>query len=225
MKFDIKSLLRDKNVLYIVAFLAATNVLSYLMAGNYESIVFFGVVGYLATYYSKNMIVILLISMLATNLILGTRMLKRNVEAMENKRKEEVKEEVKEEEETPSHPFSGDSSPGKITSEQMLSNKNAKATKPKEKMQPNIDYAATLEQAYDNLDNLIGQDGIKKMGEQTERLASKQKELMQNIEAMAPMLQKAGSLLESMPLEGLGNLQNTVNNALKKISGSKSENK
>jgi hypothetical protein len=221
MKFDIKSLLRDKNVLYIVAFLAATNVLSYLMAGNYESIVFFGVVGYLATYYSKNMIVILLISMLATNLILGTRMLKRNVEAMDNKRKEEVKEE----EETPSHPFSGDSSPGKITSEQMLSNKNAKATKPKEKMQPNIDYAATLEQAYDNLDNLIGQDGIKKMGEQTERLATKQKELMQNIEAMGPMLQKAGSLLESMPLEGLGNLQNTVNNALKKISGSKSENK
>ena len=221
MKFDIKSLLRDKNVLYIVAFLAATNVLSYLMAGNYESIVFFGVVGYLATYYSKNMIVILLISMLTTNLLLGTRMLKRNVEAMDNKRKEEVKEE----EETPSHPFSGDSSPGKITSEQMLSNKNAKATKTKEKMQPNIDYAATLEQAYDNLDNLIGQDGIKKMGEQTERLASKQKELMQNIEAMAPMLQKAGSLLESMPLEGLGNLQNTVNNALKKISGSNSENK
>jgi hypothetical protein len=221
MKFDIKSLLRDKNVLYIVAFLAATNVLSYLMAGNYESIVFFGVVGYLATYYSKNMIVILLISMLATNLILGTRMLKRNVEAMDNKRKEEVKEE----EETPSHPFSGDSSPGKITSEQMLSNKNAKATKSKEKMQPNIDYAATLEQAYDNLDNLIGQDGIKKMGEQTERLATKQKELMQNIEAMAPMLQKAGSMLESLPLEGLGNLQNTVNNALKKISGSKSENK
>ena len=221
MKFDIKSLLRDKNVLYIVAFLAATNVLSYLMAGNYESIVFFGVVGYLATYYSKNMIVILLISMLATNLILGTRMLKRNVEAMDNKRKEEVKEE----EETPSHPFSGDSSPGKITSEQMLSNKNAKATKTKEKMQPNIDYAATLEQAYDNLDNLIGQDGIKKMGEQTERLATKQKELMQNIEAMAPMLQKAGSMLESLPFEGLGNLQNTVNNALKKISGSKSENK
>lgn len=221
MKFDINSLLRDKNVLYIVAFLAATNVLSYLMAGNYESIVFFGVVGYLATYYSKNMIVILLISMLATNLILGTRMLKRNVEAMDNKRKEEVKEE----EETPSHPFSGDSSPGKITSEQMSPNKNVKTTKPKEKMQPNIDYAATLEQAYDNLDNLIGQDGIKKMGEQTERLATKQKELMQNIEAMAPMLQKAGSMLESFPLEGLGNLQNTVNNALKKISGSKIENK
>ena len=205
MKFDIKSLLRDKNVLYIVAFLAATNVLSYLMAGNYESIVFFGVVGYLATYYSKNMIVILLISMLTTNLLLGTRMLKRNVEAMANNDKRKEKEEEE-------------------NSTEEMSNEKANK-KVKEKMQPNIDYAATLEQAYDNLDNLIGQDGIKKMGEQTERLASKQKELMQNIEAMGPMLQKAGSLLESMPLEGLGNLQNTVNNALKKISGSKIENK
>ena len=111
-----------------------------------------------------------------------------------------------------------------ISTEEM-SNNDVKETKPKEKMQPNIDYAATLEQAYDNLDNLIGQDGIKKMGEQTERLATKQKELMQNIEAMGPMLQKAGSMLESLPFEGLGNLQNTVNNALKKISGSKIENK
>ena len=197
MKFDINSLLRDKNVLYIVAFLAATNVLSYLMAGNYESIVFFGVVGYLATYYSKNMIVILLISMLTTNLLLGTRMLKRNVEAMANNDK--PKEKKNEEEEN---------------STEEMSNNDVKETKPKEKMQPNIDYAATLEQAYDNLDNLIGQDGIKKMGEQTERLASKQKELMQNIESMGPMLEKAGSMLNSLPLENLGNLQDTLNNAL-----------
>ena len=203
MKFDINSLLRDKNVLYIVAFLAATNVLSYLMAGNYESIVFFGVVGYLATYYSKNMIVILLISMLTTNLLLGTRMIKRNVEAMTTKPKEKKNEEEE-------------------NSTEEMSNDDVKETKPKEKMQPNIDYAATLEQAYDNLDNLIGQDGIKKMGEQTERLATKQKELMQNIESMGPMLEKAGSMLNSLPLDNLGNLQDTLNNALKKIGGSKS---
>jgi small-conductance mechanosensitive channel len=205
MKFDINSLLRDKNVLYIVAFLAATNVLSYLMAGNYESIVFFGVVGYLATYYSKNMIVILLISMLTTNLLLGTRMLKRNVEAMTTKRKEKKNEEEE-------------------NSTEEMSNEKANK-KVKEKMQPNIDYAATLEQAYDNLDNLIGQDGIKKMGEQTERLATKQKELMQNIEAMAPMLQKAGSMLKAMPLEGLGNLQTNVTDALNKLSGKTGGNK
>jgi len=205
MKFDINSLLRDKNVLYIVAFLAATNVLSYLMAGNYESIVFFGVVGYLATYYSKNMIVVLLISMLTTNLLLGTRMLKRNVEAMANNDK--PKEKKKEEEENSTEEMSNEKANEKV----------------KEKMKP--DYAATLEEAYANLDNLIGQDGIKKMGEQTERLATKQKQLMQNIEAMTPILQKAGSMLRAMPLEGLGNLQTNVTDALSKLGGKKDGNK
>ena len=182
MKFNIKSLLHDKNVLYIVAFLASMNILSYLIAGNYESIVFFGVVGYLATYFSKNMIVILLISMLTTNLLLGTRMLKRNVESMT------IKEGRK------------------------------KSIPLKEKMQPNIDYAATLEQAYDNLDKYLGSDGIKSMGEQTQRLAEKQKELMANIQNMEPVLKQASAALSSLPLDKLGSLQNTVSNALGKLS-------
>jgi Na+/phosphate symporter len=145
--------------------------------------------------------------MLTTNLLLGTRMLKRNVEAMANNDK--PKEKKNEEEENSTEEMSNEKANKKV----------------KEKMQPNIDYAATLEQAYDNLDNLIGQDGIKKMGEQTERLATKQKELMQNIEAMAPMLQKAGSMLKAMPLEGLGNLQTNVTDALNKLSGKTGGNK
>lgn len=220
MKFDLKSLLRDKNVLYIVAFLAATNVLSYLMAGNYDSIVFFAVVGYLATYFSKNMIVVLLIAMLTTNLLLGTRMIKKTVEGMTEKRKKEAAEQ----EEAPAHQFSGNSSPGRLASEQMENKQktNGGASDDSEdKEKPSVDYAATLEQAYENLDSLIGQDGIKKMSEQTQRLAEKQKELMANIETMGPMLQKAGSMLQSLPLEGLGNLQDTVNNALKQLGGKK----
>jgi hypothetical protein len=212
MKFDLKSLLKDKNVLYIVAFLAAMNTITYLISGNFEAVVFFGLTGYLTTYFSKNMIIILLVSMLTTNLLLGTRILKKHVEGMSGKRKKEVEEE----EDTPSHSFSGTTPQGKPTSEQMTDKKKSNG-----KSGSQVDYAATLEHAYDNLDNLIGQDGIKKMSEQTERLASKQKELMQNIENMGPMLQKAGSMLKDLPLEGLGNLQSTVNNALKQLGGNK----
>jgi hypothetical protein len=212
MKFNIKSLLHDKNVLYIVAFLASMNILSYLIAGNYESIVFFGVVGYLATYFSKNMIVILLISMLTTNLLLGTRMLKRNVESMTTKRKEEEKEEEKEKEEEE------ESIESEQMSNQAIKEGRKKSIPLKEKMQPNIDYAATLEQAYDNLDKYLGSDGIKSMGEQTQRLAEKQKELMANIQNMEPVLKQASAALSSLPLDKLGSLQNTVSNALGKLS-------
>ena len=212
MKFNIKSLLHDKNVLYIVAFLASMNILSYLIAGNYESIVFFGVVGYLATYFSKNMIVILLISMLTTNLLLGTRMLKRNVESMTTKRKEEEKEEEKEKEEEE------ESIESEQMSNQAIKEGRKKSIPLKEKMQPNIDYAATLEQAYDNLDKYLGSDGIKSMGEQTQRLAEKQKVLMANIQNMEPVLKQASAALSSLPLDKLGSLQNTVSNALGKLS-------
>lgn len=212
MKFDLKSLLKDKNVLYIVAFLAATNALTYLMSGNFDAIVFFGVVGYLTTYFSKNMIVVLLVAMLTTNLLLGTRMIKKRVEGMSGKRKKETKDE----EDEPSQPFLGTTPQGKPTSEQMTDKKKSNG-----KTGSQVDYAATLENAYDNLDNLIGNDGIKKMSQQTERLAMKQKELMQNIENMGPMLEKAGNMLKDLPLEGLGNLQSTVNNALKQLGGNK----
>ena len=57
MKFNIKSLLKDKNVLYVVLFLAVTNLFGYLMAGNFDAIMLFLVAGFASTYFSKNMII------------------------------------------------------------------------------------------------------------------------------------------------------------------------
>ena len=49
MKIDIKSLLKNKTVLYIVLFLAITNVLGYLMTGNIWAVVLFALSGDLAS--------------------------------------------------------------------------------------------------------------------------------------------------------------------------------
>ena len=84
MKLDIKSLLKDKNVLRIVVFLSAMNVLGYLLARDLDSVAFFGIVGFLATYFSKNMIVVLLIAMIATNFLTVLRKGKDVVEGMKN---------------------------------------------------------------------------------------------------------------------------------------------
>ena len=67
MKLNIKSILKDKNVLRIVAFISLLNLLGYIMVRDMTSVVFFLLVGYLGTYFSKNMIVILLIAMFTTN--------------------------------------------------------------------------------------------------------------------------------------------------------------
>jgi len=70
----VKGLMVDQNVLYVVAFLAFANVLGYLAKQNSQAVIFFLIVGFLTTYFSKNMIVVLLTAMVTTNLFVMSRM-------------------------------------------------------------------------------------------------------------------------------------------------------
>ena len=61
-------LLNNKNVLYAVFVIAILNLLGYLMMQNTEAVVFFLIVGFLTTYFSKNMTVVLIVAMVATSI-------------------------------------------------------------------------------------------------------------------------------------------------------------
>jgi hypothetical protein len=81
----------------------------------------------------------------------------------------------------------------------------------------NVDYSKTLEQAYDNLDKIIGTDGISKMSEETTRLAEQQQKLMKNIENMAPLLKNATKMLEGLPLDSISTIQESITNVMGKM--------
>ncbi len=66
---NFNKLLHNKYVLYIVLFLAITNILGYLTIGDWNSLVLFIVLGVLSTHFSKNMIINLSIAMIGTNFI------------------------------------------------------------------------------------------------------------------------------------------------------------
>ena len=86
MKLNMKSLLKDKNVLRIVALVSVLNLLGYLMMQNLDAVAFFVIIGFLTTYFSKNMIVVLLVAMISTNFLVMSRSAgKKMVEGMENK--------------------------------------------------------------------------------------------------------------------------------------------
>jgi pyruvate/2-oxoglutarate dehydrogenase complex dihydrolipoamide acyltransferase (E2) component len=63
----------DKNVLYIMLVIAVVNVLGYLMLGNFEAVVFFAIVAYLSTFFTKNMVIVFLIAILATNFLMVSK--------------------------------------------------------------------------------------------------------------------------------------------------------
>jgi hypothetical protein len=214
MKINFKSLLKDKNVLYVVLFLAVSNLFGYLLMREIDAVVFFLVVGFLATYFSKNMIVVMLIAMISTNLLIGSKHLRSVKEGMGgNNRKKTVNvvaggEEVVE--------IDVDVKNGKEEVKESMVKLSPASVNSKK---PTLDYAGTVETAYDNLDDLLSSDAIKNMTADTQRLAEKQKQLINNIGKLEPVMKKAGKLLDGIDMGGINSIVSTLSGTLGKLTG------
>ena len=80
-----------------------------------------------------------------------------------------------------------------------------------------IDYASTMEQAYDNLQKMLGEGGMKNITAETQKLVSQQKNLMSTLHEMAPVLKTAKETLATMNLPDMGQ----ISNLMKKFAGNK----
>ena len=63
-----------------------------------------------------------------------------------------------------------------------------------------MDYSATLEMAYNNLDKMLGKKGMQGLTAETQKLVGQQKNLMESLNNMAPVLESAKSTLDNMNL-------------------------
>lgn len=195
MKFDLNTSMKDKRVLYVVLFLAVTNLGGFLMARNFNAVVVFLLAGFIATYFSRNMIVVLMVAMVVANIVSGVKIIKEGMENKEDSEKSEDSENHSDEDNKEKK--EGDKQGMTTLSPASLEDEK------KAKKKPKVDYAGTLEAAYDNLDNLLSSDALKNMTEDTQRLAEKQKVLMGNIKKLEPMMQKAGAMLEGLDMQGM----------------------
>lgn len=238
MKFDMKSLLKNKMVLYVVLFLAVTNVIGYLITDNMMAVVLFVLSGLATTYFSKNMIVVLVTSLVITSFFVGTKTAIRiNKEGMKNKKDKKGKKDKsddKSDDKKDKENFddNDDDDEDDIEDTQHEAAKVIRKNKPMKKRESDkmnskeednmktkdkknkitIDHQSTLEEAYDNLERMLGSDGIRNMTKDTKKLAEKQKKLMANIKNMQPMLQNATKMLEGLDLEGMGNITKMMGN-------------
>ena len=221
MKFDLKSLLKDKNVLYVVLFIAVTNMFAYLMFRQFDAIIFFVIIGMIASYFSKNMIIILLAAIISTNLAISIKVIGKVKEGLEGMKEEEKKKKAKGMVSPTAEPKAMRMAAKKIVGENFTQQLhpariNAADDDDEPRHKPKVDYAGTLESAYDNLDKLLSSDSINKMSSDTQRLAEKQQLLMGNINKLQPMMEKAGSLLGGLDMgkmsSMLDGLQGKLNN-------------
>ena len=92
--------------------------------------------------------------------------------------------------------------------------KNEEAFEIKRKKTKNgfdVDYASTVEDAYDELNKIIGGDGVKKLTSDTQNLMQQQLQLAEAmkgmqplIEGIAPLMEQAKGLIGGGGLGGLG---------------------
>jgi hypothetical protein len=91
-----------------------------------------------------------------------------------------------------------------------------------------VDYASTVEDAYDDLNKILGSDGIKRLTNDTQKLMKQQLQLAESMKSMQPLIAGMGPLMEQA--KGLlgnigdnGNLNNLTDIA-KKLSSSMGNN-
>jgi hypothetical protein len=207
-----KKLLKNKMVLYIVLFITVTNLLGYLMVNNIDAVILLFLVGLLTSYFSKNMIVVMLAAIIFTNLLVGSKNASRTplLEGMnhENDKDEDADEDADEDTDE-------DKDKKEDEGKDPLTNLKLKPASINEKdTGSELDFPGSLEAAYDNLDKLLSSDAINKMSEDTQKLAEKQHKLMKNIGKLEPLMENAQNMMEG--LNG-GKVQKLMEQYMKKV--------
>ena len=195
-----EKLLQNKYVLYLVLFVAVTNILGYLAIEDFNSLMVFIAICALASHFSKNMIVILGSAILGTNILYASSRMREGFKEG-NDEKEKEKRKKKKEEKKKKEKFKG----GFSSSRPAKAARAATEEEEDEVDSTRIDYAATMEQAYDNLNKMLGDGGMKNLTKDTKGLMDQQKELMGQLKDFAPLMEQAGSMLDK--LGGMDNLK------------------
>jgi hypothetical protein len=167
--------------LKVVSVIAIINFLGYLILGNTTAVIYFILIGLVVSYFSKNMVLILGVPLLVVNLLaVGKKTAEGFVEGMKNNDTKEKKKEGVEH----------------MSKKEKKSDESFEVGRKKGKGGYNIDYASTVEDAYDELNKIIGSDGVKRLTADTQGLMKQQLQLTEAMNGMQPMIDQMGPLMD-----------------------------
>lgn len=209
-----KDLTTNKYVLYLVAFVALINLLGYMAMGKNICVLLFILIAIITSYFSKNMIFVLAVPTFLVGFFAVCDAVKSVKEGMkegvhndDHKTGEKNKgkgntvvvedDEVEEITEPLKNQKGSDSDEEPTASEDTTKEKKA-GYRNAGKKGDRIDYASTLEDAYSNLNKMIGKDGIKNLTRDTKALMDQQMQLATAMKGMQPLIGQAKEMMNSL---------------------------
>ena len=226
MPSSVSKLLTNRYVLYLVALLALFNVIGYMMMDKTQIVILFILIGYLMTHFSKNMVIVLLVPLVLVNLLTSGMMMKEGFsEGMCADGETEVDGKCVPDKKTGddnsavTEPLTNsimacgesekfDEKTGKCVATGATAETFASAGG--RKGGSRVDMGSTLEQAYDDLNSVLGSDGIKNLTADTQNLMKQQLHLAEAMKEMGPLMQQAQSMLKTLNIDGIGDLPSLI---------------
>ena len=210
----VPSFLKNKYVLKFLIFMAIVNVLGYGALEEFNSMALFIVMILLSRYFSKNTSINILIAIIVTSCF-----------TLNNKVREGFKEKEKS---TPKKENKKEAiAPICKKDETMVNGECKKRTGFKNNVPPSspaavnnneegeIDVAAQMEDAYVNLNKMMGDGAMKSMASETKKLVNQQQDLMNTLHSMTPTLNKAKETLDNLDLPNMEQMTGILKNFTK----------
>jgi hypothetical protein len=224
-------LMTNKYFLWFMAALSSFNIIGYMSMGYVDAVVLFALTAFITFVFSKNMTVVLLVSVIIVNLYMQassysmeglTASGRTDGDGLQdlgekqfttNGRKEKLtnKEDVGDDEVEMTAPTNTTtttttiSEDGDDEDEAEYEDEDAfRDLEPaKVKQHPHIDYGTTLTDAYKNLEKMLGEGGLQNLTTDTKKLMEQQSKLFNSMENITPLLAQAQSLMKNMDMNQL----------------------
>ena len=221
-------LLNNKITLFIVTALALFSLYMHITKSNFSAVLLFFLTAALVYSFTKNMILVLGASFIVTTIASMSKNLFGLKEGFKEGKDEEDEKDEKDEKDDKDDKDEKDDKDTETTAEDAIVNEmkpkdttttNKKDTKQKfgnQKLSPalfntpskksveqQLGKATEVEQAYDNLEKIMGSEKINSISTDTKDLIKQQNELIKQLKTMTPALNSAMSSLGNLDLNKL----------------------
>jgi len=235
---NFKQFLSNQTVLYVVFGLSLASLLGYVMTNKTDAVVFFLLAGFITSHFSKNMTVIMLVSLLVTNLVFTVNRMREGMENQKNTKEGKTKsQKAAAENRVPSdedlelaegqtpggmRPASGsmdaamvgDKDPATMAA-RVASKQQANTTSDSVQGHTAADKKKKTDVAYSYFEKAMNEGGIDKLSDDMDDMVAKHEKLETMINNMGPIIDKAGKLLDKVNTTNIGGIGDIVN----KMSG------
>ena len=205
----------NKIILYVVASIALLSLFGHLMYSEFSAIILFFIVGGVAYSVTKNMTIVLGTAFIVTSLATLSSSVLVTKEGMKEGIETDPETEKKTEPATKQETETNSTEPLSQLTPALFNN-----IPNKQQMQKQLGEATEMEQAYDNLEKIMGKENIQSISNETKDLIKQQNELIKQLKTMTPALNDAMSSIGNLDLSKLTNMFTSATKSLSELKTS-----